>query len=341
MRSEADRILYQRQNASRDMKEMMVEDMVRNSAALQIHPEDCHGWPGHKTAPASEPVTLGMKLLAAGDLACMSRCLGRGTDARGISRIQRILDGLLDKADTLARDGSIQPWRTLRLSADDPVEEAGGRPLRLGIFPVKANPIHWGHILAGLSALVNARLDKVVYLLSFEANDGSLLLPDELRFDTARALIESFSPLLTFSHITHSENGDDKPDAFGLLELNPTLRIDAFYMAGAGYFRGGVMESLENTVLRSVYSRITDSGQQHTLSFLFMRQDGMHGFPETILPRLFVESPLPDASSQDIMGALDGGRDSSDLTMLPFGVYRCLHMAMNGMDITKRSNNEN
>jgi nicotinic acid mononucleotide adenylyltransferase len=87
----------------------------------------------------------------------------------------------------------------VRLSREDPVEKFSTRPLRLGIFPVNANPIHWGHLLAGLSAIVNARLDRVVYLVTTDMAGRRDMLPEDLRHDTARELLKSFEPLLCYS----------------------------------------------------------------------------------------------------------------------------------------------
>jgi hypothetical protein len=125
-----------------------------------------------------------------------------------------------------------------------------------------------------------------------------------------------------------------------VLDLNPHSRIDAFYMAGAGHFRrrdpitgeSETMEDLENAVLRRIYGRPMYGGDLHSLSFLFLQQDGDHEFPHTFLPRRSIPAPMPDASSGVVRSALAGEHDLSALSMLPFRVFRRVQDAVNSMN---------
>lgn len=50
----------------------------------------------------------------------------------------------LDLVAELMRTGQIDPYRRVRLAERDSPAPIDSRPLRLGIFPITADPLHWG-----------------------------------------------------------------------------------------------------------------------------------------------------------------------------------------------------
>ncbi len=269
--------------------------------------------------PCREPVILGMKLAAGAELACMSRSLHDSACSRQIGKIRRYLDALLDEAKILIDAGIIDPSRGLRLRNEDEEGSPEDRRLRLGIFPVKADPIHWGHILSGLSAIIFQGLDRVVYLFTA---DEARRLPPALRLNSGMGAVEAFSPLLSFSPDPITECGEGDPGVFKLLDLNPFTPIEAFYIAGCRHLRQrNLIENLENAAALRFCDTSPDGGQYHSLSFLFIEPEDAPACPSTFLPRRSMPVALPEASSGDILDALAGGRDTFPLSMLPYTVF--------------------
>jgi hypothetical protein len=282
-----------------------------------------------------EPVTRSIEVGLIPELACMARFLGRAPHNKPVSDIRRRLVAALDAVEALIVEGAIQPWRRVRLSAEDAQQPISLRPLRLGVYPLSANPIHWGHVLAGLSAMVHGRLDKVVYIVTTEEGRADML-PKESRHEAARELLKSFEPLLCYSPIARETSSDGESSVFHILDLNPTTRIDAFFLAGAKKCRRRnsitgepeTIEKLENGVLRRIYARRNNDGEMHSLSLLFLQ--GQEGFvaPQTFIPLRFIPSPMPDACSREILHALSKKRDPEVLSALPFSVFHHMQEAV-------------
>ena len=68
------------------------------------------------------------------------------------------------------------------------------RTLRLGIYPVAANPFHWAHLLIGLSALVRFRLDKIIYVIPGSDPRKPALAAAEIRHLIGEEVIKIFAP---------------------------------------------------------------------------------------------------------------------------------------------------
>ena len=76
------------------------------------------------------------------------------------------LDERLTAISDLANSDHIRPLRRIaveKYGAPVPVEE---RPLRIGVYPLAANPLHWGHVLVGLTAMGIMGLDKIIFLIA-------------------------------------------------------------------------------------------------------------------------------------------------------------------------------
>jgi len=275
-----------------------------------------------------EPVTRSIEVAVLPELACMSRLLGRAPANRCLTDIHRRLREHLDRVEELIVEGAIQPWRRVRLCREDvepPMEE---RPIRLGIYPVSANPLHWGHLLAGLSAIVTLGLDKVVYAVA-EDNRCADVMPEELRLCATRELLTSFEPLFCYYPISRETEYDGGSSLFSILELNSGQKIDAFYLAEAdGSLRDhpvmGVSDTirkLENGIIRRIYSGEHGEGT-HSLSIVFLDGQERNRVGDSFLPQRHIPSPLPTVSSNRIRDVLRGEHNPDVLAALPFTVFQ-------------------
>jgi hypothetical protein len=163
-----------------------------------------------------ESITRSIGIVVLPELACMTRLLGPSQRriVRGIhDRFKRLLGGIEELID----DGVIEPWHMIRLSEEDPEIPPAGKTLRVGIFPTHDDPLNWGHVLAGLSAIVREKLDKVIY-----AGQGS----DETRREAGRALL-GLDPLLGYC-----VQSDLASASLSLFALNPAQDFNISFIQG-------------------------------------------------------------------------------------------------------------
>ena len=156
------------------------------------------------------------------------------TDPECHDNLRSIADSVAERLSAileLAESGRIQLFRRLVLAEGDepaPVEE---RPLRLGIYPLAANPMHWGHILVGLSAMASLRLDKVVFIIAGEDSRKPSMTSAETRHRLARSAIETFNPLFEYSPLALHTSLDGETNCGRLLALNADQPLEAFYIS--------------------------------------------------------------------------------------------------------------
>jgi len=106
----------------------------------------------------------------------------------------------------LAGSEQIRPLCQIMLSEGDSSVLVEERPLRVGVYPLAANPLHWGHVLLGLSTMASMRLDKVVFVIAGTDSRKPSLLSAETRHRLGRSVIETFDPVFAYSswHCTHA-----------------------------------------------------------------------------------------------------------------------------------------
>ena len=228
----------------------------------------------------------------------------------------------------LMRAGEINPNCRVRLSDLDPPAFPVERPLRIGVFPTSADPLHWGHILCGFSSLAGMKLDKVIFIIADRDPRKPRLTAAEIRHRVARAVIEQFKPLFAYSPIALGTDFDGERNVIRLLDLNSCQKIEAFYIAGADHLRRldccgrpDTVQKLESEV-KCMRKR---SGANHAVSLLFLERNeptaGMREAVETflgvhVLPRV----PLA-CSSTAIRNALSKGGHFPPLAALPYSAF--------------------
>ncbi len=238
--------------------------------------------------------------------------------------IAACVDKRIGELSDMIHAGSIFPFCRLRLAECSPPQTPGDTPLRVGVYPLAANPLHWGHLLVGLSALVAMRLDKVIFVVAGQDPRKPSMPPPEIRHRLARHVIETFEPFLAYSPIALGTDFDGETNLGRLFTLNAGLPMHAFYIAGADHYRRrndrgepDTVEKLERVALETAHC----SGSQQTVAAVFLerpdqraRLDPVDTFLDVrILPAMpFI------CSSSAARQTLCGEESSEGLTCLPY-----------------------
>ncbi len=144
-------------------------------------------------------------------------------------------------------------------------------------------------MLAGLSALVRFRLDKVVYLISGSDPRKPSMISAEIRHFMGKEVLKMFAPLFGYSSSAMGSNDDGETNMFKMLALNPEQRIDAFYIVGADHYHrinpktGGAdtIQKIEEHLARNT-GNFNDAF--HSVSIIFIERGARSHSVETDLP---------------------------------------------------------
>jgi nicotinic acid mononucleotide adenylyltransferase len=227
----------------------------------------------------------------------------------------------------LAGSEQIQPLCQIMLSEGDSSVPVAERPLRVGVYPLAANPLHWGHILLGLSTMVSLRLDKVVFVIAGTDSRKPSMLPAEIRHQLGRSVIETFAPVFAYSSLALSTGLDGETNFGRLLSLNSRQRMEAFYIAGADHYRRSNAQGEPDTIekLERVVEEQERAGNGlHAISVVFIDRVGVNrkqgDVPTSLKVNILPALPL-SFSSTAARHALCKEAFCEALTSLP---YSCL-----------------
>ncbi|MFA6029707.1 MAG: hypothetical protein WC969_07635 [Elusimicrobiota bacterium] len=171
----------------------------------------------------------------------------------------------------------VSPQRTLlRASAEDAPVKPEARTLRVGVYPVAADPFQWAHLIIGLRAIAELKLDKVVFILQGDDTRKPNMTEAAFRHPMGRAVLEQFSPLFQYSSIGVGNTFDGETNIFRILELNPEQKIDAFYIVGGDHYRF-TTESGSDDTLNKIAKKLADpkliDRSKHSVSLAFVERD--------------------------------------------------------------------
>lgn len=140
----------------------------------------------------------------------------------------------------------------IRTSGNDCERDPIPRVVRLGVFPVNGNPLHWGHLLFCLRAMANHKLDLVVVVIQGidHRKQRMSAMTEPFRHEMAREVIRVFHPLLVYSNIGKGTEFVGEENVFRLLRLNPRQAITAHYLVGADHYRSVDALGLPDTLPR-------------------------------------------------------------------------------------------
>jgi len=261
------------------------------------------------------------------DILAMAKVCNLPLTSYPFAEIISSLKQLLDQAAYLWNREEIDPQIKICTAPDDPQKPTVSRTLRIGIYPVAANPFHWAHMLAGLSALVRFRLDKIVYLISGSDPRKPSLTSAEIRHFMGKEVLKMLAPLFGYSSIAMGSNGDGETNMFKMLALNPEQRIDAFYLVGADHYhrinpKTGGADTIQKIEDHMVYNAGNYNDAVHSISVIFIERGARNHTVETCLPTAFIPEMPFDASSTIIREAFQGKRNINTLALMPYAAYR-------------------
>jgi nicotinic acid mononucleotide adenylyltransferase len=222
--------------------------------------------------------------------------------------------------------GLIDPYVAVRSAPHHPAKPAVSRTLRIGIYPVAANPFHWAHLLIGLSALVRFRLDKIIYVISGSDPRKPALAAAKIRHLIGEEVIKIFAPFFGYSSIALENNCDGERNLFKIVSLNPDQSIDFFYIVGADHYHRINPKTGEADTLQKLESMIADDNYffnpaLHSISAIFIERGTRDCAVETDIPVAFIPGMPFAASSTMIREAFNGTQPVHTLALLPYTAF--------------------
>jgi hypothetical protein len=243
-----------------------------------------------------------------------------------LRRVRRQAAGLLHAAELDFMRCVIRPWVPLRISPHSAPLAPSPEALKVGVLPFSSDPLQWSHVLTGLAAAAELHLDHVVYFVTDDDSDrGGLHLPAELRSRLAQSILSSFSPLLLFSSLG-SGYGEKGIDAlFHFLHLNERQPMQITYIpAGANWHPEGqacrdATEEIEEAIRAKPWGY---DEQSHPISLALSRRDSAWMSCVMTFRHVFVDFPLPEASSEELLSAIVEDHSLEALALVPGTVYQ-------------------
>jgi hypothetical protein len=230
---------------------------------------------------------------------------------RSLARIGRHVD-----------EGTIDLDEVVRCSEKERAEPAPDRVLRLGVFPIAANPLHWGHVLFPLEAIAELGLDRVVLIVQGGDPRKGAALEQTLRHrhQLAREALVLFEPLLDYSSVGRSNVRTGESNLLELIRLNARRRMEVWYLAGCDHYRCSDDAGRPDTLARlgAVARHAAFDPARHRLRALFARRGC--GIPDPC----GVRSPVPVRFLPEVLLASSTAVRRGDLSLVPFAVLEYL-----------------
>ena len=165
---------------------------------------------------------------------------------------------------------------SLRCSPEAPSPPPRDRVLRLGVFPVSANPLHWGHLLSALRAMSELGLDKVIFLVQGIDKRKALASAETQhhRHALAKRTLSLLHPLCAYSSVGLDRSAIGEESVFRLLRLNAERRISAHYLVGSDHYRyvdsAGHPDTLPLLERNRLDPRMGFDPSRHSLTVVFL-----------------------------------------------------------------------
>lgn len=274
-----------------------------------------------------EPITRGIKKRVFTELIYMAYEIQEFINANPFFEIYNLTRRYLNIIGNLIQEEKIEPIVDIRVSDSDTEKPVIARPIRIGFYPVAANPFHWAHLICGLSAIARFKLDKVIYVIAGDDPRKPNLVPAEIRHSIGEEALKAFSPLLEYSPVSLGTSLDGEASLFKTLHLNPNQRVDAFYIVGTDHYhrinpltkRIDTIQKLEDNILNKVWDF---NEEMHKVSAIFIERGTIDYTIETFLNVEFIPSIPFGASSTMIRETLKYNSNGKSLAIMPYTVYR-------------------
>lgn len=247
------------------------------------------------------------------------------TIARGYHDIFEIVSQssgeFLDLIESHLHSGAINPHLTIRTSSAEPIrQERHFSPARIGIYPVAADPFHWGHLLIGLQAVAHLKLDKVIYVLAGDDPRKPQMTPASIRHPLGISVLNLFNPFYAYSPIAIGTTADGETNLFKILALNAGRTLEAFYLVGDDHYRLKDKNGNDDTILKIEKNRENPvsafDASRHNLNIAFIEREGKKEEVPSVLPVFFMPNIPFEASSTAIR--------SGGYHLMPYEAYRAI-----------------
>ena len=206
--------------------------------------------------------------------------------------------------------------------------ERGARPLRLGVFPIAANPLHWAHLMSGLAAMERFCLDKIMFVIAGSDPRKPDLASAILRHQVAQQVLRLFHPLFEYSPIALGSSLPGEVNIFRIMSSHGARPLHAFYLAGSDHCHRfapqtghpDTIQRLEEGVRNAIHGF---DPRARWLSVVFLDRGDCSESVASFLDIHWIEQMPLKTSSTKIRGALSGREPLCELAALPFTAY-CL-----------------
>lgn len=250
-----------------------------------------------------------------GQLAGMSSVYGGETPL--LRTIGEHAYGHLRRVAEHLRRGEIDPSVRIRTGAQDAPAPVVDRELRIGIYPVAADPFQWAHLLVGLQAAAELKLDKIVYVLAGDDPRKPQMTKVAQRHPMGQAVLSLFAPLFAYSPIAVGTEYDGETNMFRILSLNPLQKMVAYYIVGDDHYKVVDKKGRPDTIPK-IEKNMTDPAldfhpKLHRVSLAFNEREGHTGEVPTSLEVRFLPKMAFEASSTLVRGG--------QYELMPFEAY--------------------
>ena len=261
------------------------------------------------------------------ELSTMVKVLNSAATRSPFTDIFSTLNELLDDAAFLLNTGAINPFINIRTSPDQAQPPVTDSTLRIGVYPVAANPLHWAHLLIGLSALTMFNLDTVIYIIAGNDPRKPALITPQIRHRMGKKVVALFAPFFKYSPIALDNDLDGETNIFKILALNPQQKIDAHYIVGSDHYQRinpatGALDTIQKLEDNIKYKLYGFDEMLHRISAIFIKRGAIKQSVSTFLDVSFIPEMPFAASSTIIRDAFQGRQPVDLLGLLPYTAFR-------------------
>jgi nicotinic acid mononucleotide adenylyltransferase len=265
------------------------------------------------------------------EFSCMQDTLGDHVSVDEFLAMERWTRSALARIGDLITQGHIEPAIKERQRSETTRASLRRHPLRLGVFPIAGNPIHWGHLLGGLAVMERFQLDKVLFVVAGTDPRKPSLAHELIRHRIAREVLSLFQPLFEYSPLALRTTKPGEVSVFRLF-AGSNAPMHVFYLAGSDHAqRFDAHTGCPDTIQRletGVRRRLSGFNPCiHRLSAVFLDRGERSAPIESFLDVRWIDELPLRTSSTMIRGALTGHQPLCELIALPFTAYRtiCIH----------------
>ena len=220
--------------------------------------------------------------------------------------------GFLKLVDGHIQKGALDTRTEIRASESDSIKQVSDRTLRLGIYPVAADPFHWVHLLGAWQAMARLKLDKVIFIVQGDDERKPNLTKAELRHPVALATLAAYHPFFAYSGIALGTDFHGETNIFRILALNPLQKIIAYYMVGDDHYKKN--DTLAKLEANRTKPELGFNPEMHEVRAAFLERLGHMEEVPTILDVQFLPKADFEASSTMIR--------NGHYELMPFDAYQ-------------------